>query len=165
MATLGEFCIRTFIGHVVNVRCHRFIKEHIYAIQKVSRLPFVTPYNPSGKYVVRLYFLVSEFVRDMTRSHAPCSLLGKLAKDCCRRHDPVGYEESLSSASNIVSIRTLANTFVEGPTENHLARVINSSMNVCDDRSSVDIERTLAISVTVRRTRQLNTKKQVLFIV
>lgn len=32
--------------------------EHIYALNKVSRLPFITPYNPAGKYVVRLFFLV-----------------------------------------------------------------------------------------------------------
>ncbi|CAF0997935.1 unnamed protein product [Didymodactylos carnosus] len=31
--------------------------EHIYAINKVSKQPFVTPYNPAGKYVVRLFFL------------------------------------------------------------------------------------------------------------
>ena len=33
-------------------------QEHIYALNKVSRLPFVTPYNPAGKYVVRLFFMV-----------------------------------------------------------------------------------------------------------
>ncbi|CAF1130028.1 unnamed protein product [Rotaria sp. Silwood1] len=31
--------------------------EHIYALNKVSRQPFITPYNPAGKYVVRLFFL------------------------------------------------------------------------------------------------------------
>ncbi|CAM2703017.1 unnamed protein product [Rotaria socialis] len=31
--------------------------EHIYALNKVSKQPFITPYNPSGKYVVRLFFL------------------------------------------------------------------------------------------------------------
>lgn len=31
--------------------------EHIYALNKVSRLPFISPYNPAGKYVVRLFFL------------------------------------------------------------------------------------------------------------
>ncbi|CAF4834291.1 unnamed protein product, partial [Rotaria socialis] len=29
----------------------------IYALNKVSKQPFITPYNPSGKYVVRLFFL------------------------------------------------------------------------------------------------------------
>ncbi|CAF3372079.1 unnamed protein product [Rotaria sp. Silwood1] len=31
--------------------------EHIYALNKVSKQPFITPYNPSGKYIVRLFFL------------------------------------------------------------------------------------------------------------
>ncbi|CAF2133241.1 unnamed protein product [Rotaria magnacalcarata] len=31
--------------------------EHIYALNKVSKQSFITPYNPSGKYVVRLFFL------------------------------------------------------------------------------------------------------------
>ncbi|UJR30270.1 hypothetical protein I4U23_017808 [Adineta vaga] len=31
--------------------------EHIYALNKVSRQPFITPYNPAGKYVLRLFFL------------------------------------------------------------------------------------------------------------
>ncbi|CAF4403003.1 unnamed protein product, partial [Rotaria magnacalcarata] len=30
--------------------------EHIYALNKVSKQSFITPYNPSGKYVVRLFF-------------------------------------------------------------------------------------------------------------
>ena len=33
-------------------------QEHIYALNKVSKQPFITPYNPAGKYVVRLFFLV-----------------------------------------------------------------------------------------------------------
>ncbi|CAF1269415.1 unnamed protein product [Adineta ricciae] len=33
--------------------------EHIYALNKVSKPPFITPYNPAGKYVVRLFFLGS----------------------------------------------------------------------------------------------------------
>ncbi|CAF4085833.1 unnamed protein product [Rotaria sp. Silwood2] len=31
--------------------------EHIYALNKVSKQPFITPYNTSGKYIVRLFFL------------------------------------------------------------------------------------------------------------
>ncbi|CAM4739728.1 unnamed protein product [Rotaria magnacalcarata] len=31
--------------------------EHIYALNKVSRQPFISPYNSAGKYVVRLFFL------------------------------------------------------------------------------------------------------------
>ena len=34
------------------------VQEHIYALSKVSRQPFIPPYNPAGKYVVRLFFLV-----------------------------------------------------------------------------------------------------------
>lgn len=32
--------------------------EHIYAINKVAKGPFIPAYNPYGKYAVRLYFLV-----------------------------------------------------------------------------------------------------------
>ncbi|CAF0738248.1 unnamed protein product [Adineta steineri] len=31
--------------------------EHIYALNKISKQPFITPYNPAGKYIVRLFFL------------------------------------------------------------------------------------------------------------
>jgi hypothetical protein len=31
--------------------------EHIYAVQKIARGPFVPVYNPHGKYVVRLYYM------------------------------------------------------------------------------------------------------------
>ena len=32
--------------------------EHIYAINKVVKGPFIPAYNPYGKYAVRLYFMV-----------------------------------------------------------------------------------------------------------
>jgi hypothetical protein len=32
--------------------------EHIYTINKVTRGPFIPPYNSHGKYAVRLYFMV-----------------------------------------------------------------------------------------------------------
>lgn len=34
--------------------------EHIYALNKVVKGPFIPAYNQHGKYVVRLYFLVKE---------------------------------------------------------------------------------------------------------
>lgn len=35
--------------------------EHIYAINKVTKGPFIPVYNPYGKYAVRLYFMVRLF--------------------------------------------------------------------------------------------------------
>lgn len=32
--------------------------EHIYAINKVTKGPFIPVYNPHGKYAVRIYFMV-----------------------------------------------------------------------------------------------------------
>lgn len=32
--------------------------EHIYAMNKVAKGPFIPAYNPYGKYVVRLHFMV-----------------------------------------------------------------------------------------------------------
>jgi hypothetical protein len=32
--------------------------EHIYAVNKVVKGPFIPVYNPHGKYAVRLYFMV-----------------------------------------------------------------------------------------------------------
>ena len=32
--------------------------EHIYAINKLVKGPFIPVYNPYGKYAVRLYFMV-----------------------------------------------------------------------------------------------------------
>lgn len=32
--------------------------EHIYAVTKIVRGPFIPVYNPYGKYVVRLYYMV-----------------------------------------------------------------------------------------------------------
>ena len=32
--------------------------EHIYAINKLTKGPFIPVYNPSGKYAVRLFFMV-----------------------------------------------------------------------------------------------------------
>ena len=40
--------------------------EHIYAINKVSKGPNFPAYNPSGKYVVKLYWMVSQFCAQLS---------------------------------------------------------------------------------------------------
>lgn len=37
--------------------------EHIYAINRVVKGPFIPAYNPNGKYVVRLFFMVNETMK------------------------------------------------------------------------------------------------------